>query len=671
MRQGQSNKVRFLIIAIGFCLICAAFIGVLGTVGSRGTTLPKKESGYTRTYTLPGVRGEIYDRNGVKLVGNADTYDLVYEYGAMPDTRGEVNRSLLDILEQLEKTGNMQNLSEDYFVLEGIYPNMSFVPEVKDKESNEYYHYQKFLKNQKLSTSRTDAEDVASYFVKRYKLSSELYSNEEITSLIRLYYEMERAGFGQYASYTVASGVNLDLVTAIKEKKNIQGANFEVRSERVYLYPGIASHILGRVGRITAETMEYYLDKGYELDALVGTSGCEEAFEEYLRCSDGIMEVKYDDNGKKLSETVLVEPTSGNDVYLTIDIELQITAEEALKENVEMFEGSDAGAVTVLDPDSGDALAIASYPTYDLSLFSSRAYYNSLVQNTNLPLYNRALQGVYAPGSTYKIGVAMAALEMGAVDSYYQCNCKGYYYADDRNSHTCLHNHGLLNVVGAIRESCNIFFYTLGEKMGIDAITSYTKPLGLGADTGIELGDKNGIVAGPAYREEIGGRQWQTGDNLSAAIGQSDHGYTPLQMSVYMSTVVNGGTRYKVNLLESVRKFHSHEVIVEAKPTALDTVEFSESTYNTLIDAMEQVVSSNSTLNDKYFADVKETVGGKTGTAEVAGKRDYAVFCGFAPLYEPEIVVTCIIEEGVYGQRAAYATGKIMERYFELYGEAS
>ena len=161
------------------------------------------------------------------------------------------------------------------------------------------------------------------------------------------------------------------------------------------------------------------------------------------------------------------------------------------------------------------------------------------------------------------------------------------------------------------------------------------------------------------------------GDDLNASIGQSDHGYTPLQMSVYMSSVVNGGTRYKANLLEKVKEQYTETVVTSAESQALDKVEFSDNTYKLLIEAMRQVVDTNPTLKDNYFGNVPVVVGGKTGTSQVAGKRDYAVFCGFAPLESPEIVISCVIEEGVYGQRAAYAVGKIMERYFELYGETA
>ena len=671
MNTDNRPKGRFITVSVIFSVICIVFVSILAAIQLRGTSLPPREEGYTRTYTVPGQRGEIYDRNGVKLVANSDKYDLIYEYGAMPDTRAEVNRSLLDVMKAIRDTGNTAYISDDYFILEGEYPNMTFVSKLKDKNSNEYYYYEKFLDRQKMTASRTSAKKVASYFVKRYKLYDTSYTAAEITDLIRLYYEMERVGFGQYESYTIAEGISKELITYVEEN-NIEGVNFEIRADRVYTYPEIASHILGRLGKITAENAEYYLSLGYPLDAYVGTSGCEAAFEEYLRGSDGIMVAKYDKAGNLIEKYYKIEPKSGNDVYLSIDVELQIAAEKALDENVDGIESSDSGAVTVLDPNTGKVLAIASNPTYDLSRFSSKEYYSSLLNDSAEPLYNRALQGIYAPGSTYKIGVALAALEYGCINSDDTFTCKHNYYDSNGHftGHTCLGEHGAINVIEAIRESCNVFFYTLGEELGIEKISKYTYELGLGTDTGLELGNKSGTVAGPAYREEIGGRVWSLGDDLNAAIGQSDHGYSPLQLSVYMSSIVNGGTRYRASILDSVRKFHTGEIILTSEAEALYSLsddEYSDETEELLKEAMRQAANDGNA--GIYFRDLPVTVGGKTGTAEVAGKKDYAIFCGFAPLDTPEIVISCILEEGVYGYRAAYTVGKVMERYFELYGK--
>ncbi len=653
-------SARYLALGLFFAVVCLGFLVALAAAQLRGPQYTDEEEGVIRTYTVPGVRGEIYDRSGTLIVGNATSYDLVYEYGAMPDTRREVNLALLAVLRALDETGNGDKLSEDRFPLQGTYPDMKFSAELKDKTSPHTSAYRSFLSDHEMKESETDAADVAEYFVDRYGLIDSLYTEEEITGLIRLYYEMERVDFGLYASYTIAENVNMNLITSIEES-NIEGVNFRLNTERVYHYPGIASHILGQMGKITAENAEKYIAKGYPLDAKIGVSGCEAAFEDWLHGQDGKMVIRYDDNGNQIEKYYETEPVSGNDIYLTIDIDLQIAAEEGLAENVEAVDTADAGAITVLDPDTGEVLAIASYPTYDLTRIREVEYYQSLLTNGNLPLYNRALQGVYAPGSTYKVGAAVAALELGEINANDTKQCTGTY--PHLHHPTCLGIHQTTNVVDAIRQSCNVFFYYLGDSMGIDALTDYTKKMGLGVETGIELYEKTGIVAGPTYRRQNGLTAWVEGDDLSAAIGQSDHGYTPLQLSNYISTVVNGGTRYNVHLLESIRAFYSGEVLEKTEITVADQVEISDKTYDLLIESMRQVVADNDTLR-RYFAGVPVTVGGKTGTAEVSGKRDYAVFCGFAPLERPELVISCIIEEGVYGQRAALAVSRVMEVYF-------
>lgn len=652
----RHSSARTLTVAIAFLTICVAFLIAVAAFQLKGSFLPPKEEGTKRTYTVPGLRGEIYDCNGKLIVGNATTYDLIYEYGAMPDTRRQINDSLLEALTALSETGNGDRLAEDLFILQGTYPEMSFVPEVRDKESVEYEHYKKFLIRQEMEPSGTDAEDVMKYFVKRYQLSTARYTNEQITELIRLYYEMERVDFGQYQSYTIAKNINRKLITRLEES-NIEGVNFDIQAEREYAYPGVASHILGQLGKITAENAEYYIAEGYPLDALVGVSGCEAAFEEYLRGQDGVMVIRYDDNGNQIEKYYEVEPTRGNDVYLTIDIDVQITAEQSLAENVDKIDGAKGGAITVMDPTTGRVLALASYPTYDLTKFDSVEYYNSLREDARSPLLNRALQGVYAPGSTYKVGAALAALEEKKITDTtpYFCNSR---FDDPKypNDHpTCLHTHGDLNVIGAIEQSCNIFFYHVGDLLGVETMTGYTKRLGLGADTGLELGNQTGNVA--ATNED------QPGDTLRAAIGQSTHGYTPLQLSVYMSTIVNGGTRYRAHLLDSVRKYYTGEIVYEPTTEILDTVSFSKDTYDTLIEGMERVVSTHESL-PSYFSNVAVTVGGKTGTAQITGKTDYALFSGFAPLSAPELVVSCIIEEGKYGFYAARATASVFEEYF-------
>ena len=651
-------NIRSIILPSAFSLVCLAFIIVLAAVQIKGPTTDYVPGGENkRVVTVSGMRGEIYDKNGVKLVANSNSHNVIYEYGAMPYTFSEINGELVAILQKIKDSGMQEHLSDDYFPIEGIYPNVRFSSAISDTSSNEFYYLSRVLKRNNLSSDIT-ALELAEYYINRCELSEELYTPRQIADLMRIWYEMDRINFGQFQSYTIAENVTDELVAAIKET-NVTGVTFISFTERVYNYPGYASHILGQVGKITAESAEYYSALGYPMDAYVGRTGCELAFESILHGQDGIMVIEYDDNGSVINTYYEKEPVSGNDVYLTIDINVQIAAEDALKARIDEIDTAEAGALTAIDPNTGATLAIASYPTYDLSKISEIEYYNTLAADERTPLSNRALGGLYAPGSTYKIGVALAALEKGVTDTTYACTCTGIYTGFDSGNPKCNGVHGNVNIYTAIQESCNIFFYNLGEKLGVKNITDYTSRLGLGVATGIELADPEGTVAGT-----LDGKTWTKFEDVTSAIGQSDHAYSPLQLSVYMASIVNGGTRYEAHVFDSERSFHSKEALSSYSPTAADSVEFSDETYKTLIDSMALVVSNNDEVY-RYFKDLPVTAGGKTGTAEKDGQEDNALFCGFAPLDSPEIVVTCVIEEGQHGYYASEVVAKTMAAYFK------
>ena len=306
----------------------------------------------------------------------------------------------------------------------------------------------------------------------------------------------------------------------------------------------------------------------------------------------------------------------------------------------------------------------ASYPTYSQNQFSGVDYYASLASDENMPLLNRAIQGTYAPGSVYKVGAALAALEEGLISSSTCYDCQKVYPYFQPNSPTCLGNHGNIDVTEAIEVSCNVFFYYVGHENGLDKITPYTKSLGLGVPTGIELGERSGIVASEQYAQSTE-QLWRTIDNATGAIGQSYHLYSPMQLSVYTSTIVNGGTRYSAHFLKTV-KDRQGNVIFSKGANVAETVEISSATHSTIKNAMSSVVSENSSLRS-YFSKVNATVGGKTGTAQVSANSklpDNALFSGFAPYDEPQIVGSCIIEAGEAGSNASKIVAAVFEEYF-------
>ena len=481
------------------------------------------------------------------------------------------------------------------------------------------------------------------YICDKYSLAERFYSTSAIYELMRIYYDMERINFGYYQAYTLAEGFEttvpeeMALISYISEHRT-EGATLIRSSERVYYYDSYAEPILGKLGKISAENIDEYKD--YPLDATVGISGCEKAFESYLRGSDGKRISKYDADGTLVEQYYDPAPVVGNDVYLTIDIDLQMVAEDELRAAVDELAASETGALTAIDPDTGETLVIASHSTESSMNF--------------------ALQGTFAPGSTYKVGSALAALEQGFITDNTTHTCNHVY--PYLGGPTCLGNHGVTDIHKAIEVSCNIFFYYLGHEWGLDNITDFTTRLGLGVPTGIELGESTGIVASEGYCEDHD-LEWSEFDDATGAIGQSKHAYTPLQLSVYMATVSNGGTRYSAHILKEV-KTRTGETVLASAPTVVERVSISDANYDTLMGAMKSVVDSSATLS-RYFENIGVSVAGKTGTAETGREVSNALFSGFAPSDDPKIVVTCVLEEGDAGTNAAKVTAKVFDAYFD------
>ena len=513
--------------------------------------------------------------------------------------------------------------------------------------------------------------EIVEYFLGRYKINAvdnagnALFSDKEIDIILRMRYDMEVKDFSIYNRYTVAEGLDLSFISYIKEL-SVVGSDFEVITERKYAYPGYASHILGRVGSIPAERWSYYKELGYNMNDIVGLDGCEEAFEEYLRGVDGVMVVTEDSNGNVIDKRVEVEPMAGLDVYLTIDIDLQIAAEEGLEYNINALSDAEAGALTAIDPNSGEVLALASYPSYDLSTFSEK--YNELIADENNPLYNRALDGLYAPGSTFKVGMVAAGISNGTISATETIYCGGRYtyYAPSYSPKCWVYPsaHGNLDAVGALEVSCNCYFFELGRLMGIDTMNEYCRGYGLGEYTGIELAEKKGILAGPDYREANGLEIWKPGNTIAAAIGQSDNNFTPLQINLYAATVLNGGTRYEAHLFKMAKSYGSDAAKVVGEAKVLNTVALTSSAVASAKEGMRSMVESSSYAS-RYMDGIPVTVGGKTGTAELGGSAEAnGLFICAAPYDNPEIVICSVIEHAGGGSYAIISASEVLKAYY-------
>ena len=677
-----NHTLRYLGIVSVFCLVCVIYLGRLFFIQISG-----RENQYTaditeREVTVQAVRGEIYDRNGVKLVANRYSYDLSFAHGQFfALSVQERNDVCLGVQNALNRSGGEGAREQKFFPFDGTYPNYTYSTEATDGESIRHYRLKRVLGDVGLKTDAA-ATELRDYYTDTYDLlqidnnGNRHYTDQEIDTLIRIYYDIDAVRFRSSGEYVLCQGVDMSLMTYVKEQ-NIKAVNFTVNVEREYCYPGYASHILGLVGPIYSYEWEYYNELGYQMNAIVGKSGCEAAFENYLRGTDGTVRIKEDKNGNVVEVEVLTEAVAGNDVYLTIDINLQIAAEDGLAENVQYVvdqstgveTGSEcrSGAAVAMNPNTFEVLAIASYPTYDLTTYN--ADFTLLSQDPAQPLLNRAINGTYAPGSTLKLGMAAIALSDDAIVASEHISCTGRYKSTVGCSTYGKNHWGSVNVIDAIAYSCNSFFCEVGHRLGIEKMENYLSRFGLGQSTGLELGGSKGILAGPTYRGEIQSEeQWQPGMTWQAAIGQSDHQLSPVQMATYISTLCNGGTRYTAHLLHSVYRFGSSEpdyVYTQTEDTVLDRIALSQEDLNTVFAGMKKVVTETASVYRWINSStLPVTVGGKTGTAQTGGDCDNALFVAAAPYNDPDVVISVILEKGYSGGLASLTAARILEAYY-------
>ena len=700
----RENLPRLIAIGVMYVVVAFVFLGrllYLQVSGQDYYSMSTPAVYYTRTVPIQAQRGEIYDRNGVAVVTNHYCCTLSLDYRTRPSTQSGINELLLEMQTLAARSGELDHLVQPKDSLDvtigpdGLY----FAAPEGFSETARGRRYAKFIGELNLPEDADTDEQGQALLLYFGILSRDTDTDKETSSeesdepeyyynytyevargLFRLRLDMVLSDFSAVQPYALAEDVSLSFLTAAEEYFS-RGLRVRVVAERTYNYPGYASHILGRVGKIPGAQMEYYTEQGYAYDAVVGLDGVEAAFEEYLRGQDGSLSITEDAYGNVVGTEVLTEPIAGKNVYLTIDIGLQTTAEKALAENIFKIraeanpykaltgEDASAGAITVLDVKTNDILAICSYPTFNLGTYGED--FAELRDAEVPPLLNRALSGGYAPGSTFKPGVSVAALSEGTITKETVIEDKGVYmyYADSGYTPRCWlyllagEVHGPISVVEAIQESCNYFFYDVGRQLTIEKMNEYCRLYGLGEHTGIELPEYTGILAGPEYRERHAMGQWSPGDTLQAAIGQSDNLFTPLQISCYISTILNSGTRRAAHLLDSVKEFGSAASVFESPETVLSEFTISREILDTVKEGMKGVMDDGSAAT--VFADYPVSVGGKTGTAQVySDKSDNGVMTAFAPFDDPEIVVTCVIEQGSGGSEAGYSIRDIFDYYF-------
>ena len=454
---------------------------------------------------------------------------------------------------------------------------------------------------------------------------------------------------------------------------------------RVYPQGTVAPHIVGVIGKMYAEEYygttdeggnvltEGYKDKGYKMDSLVGKLGIEQAMEAELHGIDGVKTVEQSKDGSIISEEITTAPESGNNVVLTIDSAFQKKVQDILEAHILMLRErksdsqgdhgnkAEGGSIVVLDAKTGGVLAAATYPGYDLNNYFSD--YASIRDAEFSPLNNRAFNGLYRPGSTFKTAVAAGALEEGVITPADTVNCQRVYrYYDilpgNQFRPTCLGYHGKTDAVKALTVSCNIFFYDVGRRLGADQMNVYANLLGLGVPTGIELSESVGGISGPERSQSLG-KTWVQGDICQAAIGQMDTNVTPLQMAVQAMTLANRGARYQAHLVKEVRSYDDAEILSSTQKKVLSQFEMSDSTFETIKDGM---IGAAARVPAPYqLTDLGYDVALKTGTPQKNNTEFHSAAIAFAPADDADIAISVMLE---LGDNANYLIRQILEAYY-------
>lgn len=657
--MGKVNKKRSILITVLILCIFSLFLFNLFNIQVLGTQEDKSSAVSGVTVNVPAIRGEILDRNGYPLVTNRQVNKIIFTYPEFPKQYSERNRIIIELIRLFEKNGVEWNDELPIVIKES---KLAFAEDSENEIS--YLKSEAFLDLNYYAT----VENCFDAMVKKYELGS--YKLSEQRKIASVYYSMVKKGFNVGRDYEFATDVSGELVSALKERSdNFPGVDVQVSWEREYYDGTIAPHILGIVGPINEEEYESKKDEGYTINDVIGKSGIESAMEKYLRGKNGVKTITTDAQGNK-TEDYTTEPEQGDTVILTISRDLQKVAQDALEEGVKRLQIQTersyrlSGSVVVMDTKNNECLAIASYPTYDNSTYQED--YDKLNSDPTKPLWNRALRSTYTPGSTIKPAVAMAALEEGIITGSNGVVCNGVYryYADYQPG--CTGYHGYQNVVSAIYNSCNIFFYDVARRLGIEKLNRYFTMFGLGEPTGIELVESVGTVDSVEHRTGKGDL-WTPGLTIQAGIGHGDNQFTPIQLCSYVSTIANRGTRYKAHIIRSVKTADLSKTVMESGTQILSKANFADENWDLVYKGMLLV----GTRSYADFSAVPCKVAAKTGTTTVAKRvngRMIETFNGFiiafAPYDDPQIAVCVSVEGAGSGGSTAPIASAIMEYYF-------
>ena len=653
------------------------------------TTYADSALSYTASsIKVTAARGEILDRYGRTIASNRMGYAIIFqasEFNKLKNPeRNEIIYRLTRIIDENEgrNEDGTPKWEDSCPLVVDEWGHVSFA----DDADSAIRKMEVMLELQTYATPQNCFDEMAD----RYETEGLAPNVARVIMGVRL--EMELCGFNSSTPFTFAGDISQETMQVISENANFfRGVTVSIVPIREYTEGTLAPHLIGLTGKIYAEEFEKLRKKGYGYNDVVGKFGVEKEYEDTLRGTNGIKKVRHDENGNVIYSEYTREPKAGNTVVLTIDSDLQRAAQESIENLVKAqqaagIEGSgadaNAGAVVVMNVNTFEVLAAATYPSFNLSTYLQD--YSDLSKNPDNPLFNRALSGGYAPGSTFKPAMALAALQEYentkdsgnpiGIDRNEQISCQGYMILEEFGGQRFLCDgvHGQVNVTKAISVSCNIFFYTISQRIGISKMNDYCKQLGLGSKTGVGLGESVGILAGAEERASRN-MNWFTGDTLQAAIGQSDNRFTPMQICTYMSTLANGGTRYSATLIKTVKSYDMSETVredAETNKTMLAKLEASDTMMSIVKEGMRSV-TEDGTASDT-FENYQLKIGGKTGTADTNQSAKHedkvespnAVDIAFAPYDNPEIAVAVIGEKCGHGKVMAQVARDVFDAYF-------
>ena len=667
MKKQNSFGWRILILTLVLLLVFGGFaLRLMSLQIVHGEEYKEKvQQGVTYRQQVEPARGEMLDRYGRPFAINKVTYDIIINVAYLPSSQR--NHVIEKIIALMEKEGQqwIDNLPISYT------EPFTFS---KDAEAESRIRNLKRIAGN--LTADTNAQTTMEQLLEKYDLH-EMEDRRLARKIAGVRYEMERTGTNSTTPYTFAKDIPMELVVKIQEYSfDMPGIEIAQSTAREYVDGHLGSSFIGITGLINAEEYEAVDKSLYQYSDRIGKNGLEKAAESLLKGTRGTREILVDAKGNVLSSTVTEAATPGNTVITTIDKDLQAAALRGLEKQIAHMQNTmaeddgglaDAGAVVAVDVKTGEILAMANYPTFDLSEYYSN--YSELATDPMQPLFNRSTQGTYVPGSIFKPSVGVAGMAEGIIERDSLIECNHIYTRFTDYQPRCLGNHGRIDLNFALTVSCNVFFYDTGYLLGIDKIADYANRLGLGVPTGIEIEESLGRTSTPELFEKLRSHYdppetWSAGNVLQAAIGQLDNKFTPLQLASYTATLANNGQRMKLHLIKEVKSYDLKETVETVEPVVLNTVEADEEVWDAVREGMVSVSRDTTYGSSRYYLGAYPiTVASKTGSPQSHGTTDATFIC-YAPAEDPQIAIAVVIENGASGQKAAPVAVEILDEYF-------